>query len=134
MKEIVLNHPMIKHKIAILRNEKTGTKEFRELISEIAMLLCYEALRDAKPYEVEVTTPIAKTTCFKVDENNYAFVPILRAGMGMVEGVLTIMPNAKIGHIGLYRNEKTLEPVRYYCKLPEKSYSFRSNASNRWLW
>ena len=119
MKEVILKHPMIKHKIAILRNEKTGTKEFRELIKEIAMLLCYEALKDAKTYETEVKTPIAKTTCEKVDENNYAFVPILRAGMGMVDGVLTIMPNAKIGHIGLYRNEETLEPVRYYCKLPE---------------
>ena len=119
MKEVILNHPMIKHKIAILRNEKTGTKEFRELISEIAMLLCYEALSDAKPNKVKVKTPIAETTCYEVDENNYAFVPILRAGMGMVDGVLRLMPNAKIGHIGLYRNEETLEPVRYYCKLPE---------------
>lgn len=119
MKEIILNHPMIKHKIAILRNEKTGTKEFRELISEIAMLLCYEALKDAKTETVDVKTPITDTKCEKVDENNYAFVPILRAGMGMVDGVLRLMPNAKIGHIGLYRNEETLEPVRYYCKLPE---------------
>ena len=121
MKEVILSHPMIKHKIAILRNEKTGTKEFRELVSEIAMLLCYEALKDAKTTKVEVQTPIAKTKCEKVDENNYAFVPILRAGMGMVDGVLKLMPNAKIGHIGLYRNEETLEPVKYYCKLPENS-------------
>ncbi len=119
MKEIVLNHPMIKHKISILRNEKTSTKEFRELISEIAMLLCYEALADAKTDTVEIKTPITKTKGEKVDENHYAFVPILRAGMGMVDGVLTLMPNAKIGHIGLYRNEETLEPVKYYCKLPE---------------
>ena len=119
MKEVVLSHPMIKHKIAILRNKKTSTKEFRELISEIAMLLCYEALKDAKTYEKEIETPITTTIGEKVDENNYAFVPILRAGMGMVEGVLRLMPNAKIGHIGLYRNEETLEPVRYYCKLPE---------------
>ena len=119
MKEVILSHPMIKHKIAILRNEKTGTKEFRELISEIAMLLCYEALKDAKTDEVNVKTPIAETTCEIVNENNYAFVPILRAGMGMVDGVLRLMPNAKIGHIGLYRNEETLEPVKYYCKLPE---------------
>ena len=119
MKEVILNHPMVKHKIAILRNEKTGTKEFRELISEIAMLLCYEALRDAKTENVAVKTPITETICEKVDENNYAFVPILRAGMGMVDGVLRLMPNAKIGHIGLYRNEETLEPVKYYCKLPE---------------
>ena len=121
MKEVILNHPMIKHKIAILRNEKTGTKEFRELISEIAMLLCYEALKDAKTNKVKVKTPITETTCEIVDENNYAFVPILRAGLGMVDGVLKLMPNAKIGHIGLYRNEETLEPVKYYCKLPDNS-------------
>ena len=117
--EHIMNHPMIKHKISILRNEKTGTKEFRELISEIAMLLCYEALRDAKTETKDIKTPICETKGEKVDENNYAFVPILRAGMGMVDGVLRIMPNAKIGHIGLYRNEETLEPVKYYCKLPE---------------
>lgn len=119
MKEVILNHPMIKHKISILRNEKTSTKEFRELISEIAMILCYEALKDAKTEKTKIKTPITETTGEKVDENNYAFVPILRAGMGMVDGVLRVMPNAKIGHIGLYRNEETLEPVRYYCKLPE---------------
>ena len=116
--EKIMNHPLIKHKISILRNEKTSTKEFRELVSEIAMLLCYEALSDAKVHEVKVKTPITETTGYEVDENNYAFVPILRAGMGMVDGVLTLMPNAKIGHIGLYRNEETLEPVKYYCKLP----------------
>ena len=118
--EHILNHPMIKHKISVLRNEKTSTKEFRELISEIAMLLCYEALNDAKTHEVDIKTPICETKGQKIDENDYAFVPILRAGMGMVDGVLKIIPNAKIGHIGLYRNEETLEPVRYYCKLPEK--------------
>ena len=116
--EKIMNHPMIKHKISILRNEKTSTKVFRELVSEIAMLLCYEALSDAKTKKVKIKTPICETEGFEVDENNYAFVPILRAGMGMVDGVLTLMPNAKIGHIGLYRNEETLEPVRYYCKLP----------------
>ena len=119
MKEIVLNHPMVKHKISILRSEKTSTKEFRELVTEIAMLLCYEALSDAKLDEVKVKTPIMETNGYKVDENNYAFVPILRAGMGMVDGVLKLMPTAKIGHIGLYRNEETLEPVKYYCKLPD---------------
>lgn len=119
MKEIVLNHPMVKHKISILRSEKTSTKEFRELITEISMLLCYEALSDAKLDEVNVKTPITETTGYKVNENNYAFVPILRAGMGMVDGLLRLMPNAKIGHIGLYRNEETLEPVKYYCKLPD---------------
>ena len=112
MKEIILDHPMVKHKISILRNEKTSTKEFRELVAEIASLLCYEALKDAKLKKYKVKTPIAETTGYQVDENDYAFVPILRAGMGMVDGVLEVMPNAKIGHIGLYRNEETLEPVR----------------------
>lgn len=120
MKEIILNHPMIKHKISILRNEKTSTKEFRELISEIAHELCFEALSDAELKETKIKTPITETVGYKVDENDYAFVPILRAGMGMVDGVISVMPNAKIGHIGLYRNEETLEPVKYYCKLPEK--------------
>ena len=119
MKEIILNHPLVEHKISILRRKETSTKEFRELISELAMFLCFEALKDAKLKDVEVETPIAKTTGHVIDENNYAFVPILRAGMGMVDGVLQVMPNAKIGHIGLYRNEETLEPVEYYCKLPK---------------
>ena len=118
MKEIILNHPLVEHKISILRRKDTSTKEFRELISELAMFLCYEALKDAKLKDVEVETPITKTIGHVIDENNYAFVPILRAGMGMVDGVLQVMPNAKIGHIGLYRNEETLEPVEYYCKLP----------------
>lgn len=119
MKEIILNHPMIEHKISILRSKTTSTKEFRELISEIATILCLEALKDAPLKEIEVETPIAKTKGHIIDENAYAFVPILRAGLGMVDGVLTLMPNAKIGHIGLYRNEETLEPVEYYCKLPK---------------
>ena len=118
-KEIILNHPMIEHKISILRSNTTSTKEFRELISEIATILCLEALKDAPLKEIEVETPITKTKGHIIDENNYAFVPILRAGLGMVDGVLTLMPNAKIGHIGLYRNEETLEPVEYYCKLPK---------------
>ena len=120
MKEIILNHPMIEHKISILRNEKTSTKEFRELIGEIATILCLEALKDAPLKETVVKTPITETKGYVIDENNYAFVPILRAGLGMVDGVLTLMPNAKIGHIGLYRNEETLEPVEYYCKLPKQ--------------
>ena len=119
MKEIILNHPMIEHKISILRSEKTSTKEFRELISEIATILCLEALKDAPLKEIVVKTPITETKGYVIDENNYAFVPILRAGLGMVDGVLNLMPNAKIGHIGLYRNEETLEPVEYYCKLPK---------------
>ena len=119
MKEIILNHPLIEHKISILRRKDTSTKEFRELISELAMFLCYEALRDAKLDEITVETPIAETKGYVLNEDNYAFVPILRAGMGMIDGVLQVMPNAKIGHIGLYRNEETLEPVEYYCKLPK---------------
>lgn len=119
MKEFILDHPLIKHKISILRRKDTSTKEFRELISELAMFLCYEALSDAKLESIEVETPITKTNGYKLNENDYAFVPILRAGMGMVDGVLKVMPNAKIGHIGLYRNEETLEPVEYFCKLPK---------------
>lgn len=119
MNAIEMNHPLIEHKVGILRDKKTGTKEFRELASEIAMFLCYEALRDAQAENVEVETPMAKTTVKRVDEDKYAFVPILRAGMGMSEGITRIIPNAKIGVIGLYRNEETLEPVRYYYKVPK---------------
>ena len=119
MKEIILNHPLIEHKISILRRKDTSTKEFRELISELAVFLCYEALKDAKLNETVVETPVATTKGYVIDEDDYAFVPILRAGMGMIDGVLRVMPNAKIGHIGLYRNEETLEPVEYYCKLPK---------------
>lgn len=119
MKEIILNHPLVSHKISILRSQETSTKEFRELISELATILCLEALRDAKLERVTIKTPIKETEGFKINENDYAFVPILRAGMGMIDGVLTVIPNAKIGHIGLYRNESTLEPVEYYCKLPK---------------
>lgn len=119
MKEIILDHPMIKHKISVLRSKDTSTKEFRELISEISMILCYEAFKNEKLEEFEVETPIAKTTGYRIDENKYAFVPILRAGMGMIDGVLIVMPTAKIGHIGLYRNEETLEPVKYFSKFPK---------------
>ena len=119
MKEFILDHPLIKHKISILRSKDTSTKEFRELVSELAMFLCYEALKDAKLENVEVETPITKTTGYKLNEKDYAFVPILRAGMGMVDGVINVIPNAKVGHIGLYRNEKTLEPIEYFCKLPK---------------
>lgn len=119
MKAKEINHPLIEHKVGIMRDKKTGTKEFRELASEIAMFLCYEALRDAETEEIEVETPIAKTTVKRVNEDKYVFVPILRAGMGMVDGITRIIPNAKIGVIGLYRNEETLEPVRYYYKVPK---------------
>ena len=120
MEVIELKHPLISHKLAILRDKKTGTKEFREIISELSSFLCYEALRDAKVTDVEIETPIAKTKGQMINEDNYAFVPILRAGTGMLEGLINVMPNAKIGHIGMYRNEETLEPVRYYYKVPKE--------------
>ena len=118
MNENVLNHPLITHKLAILRDVNTGTKEFRELVTEISTLLCYEATRDARLEEVEIDTPLEKMKTGKLNEDNYAIVPILRAGMGMVEGIINVIPNAKVGHIGLYRNEETLEPVEYYYKMP----------------
>ena len=118
MKVVELNHPLIEHKLAILRDKNTGTKEFREIITEIAILLCYEATKDAKLERVTIETPLEKYDTFKLNEDNYAFVPILRAGMSMVDGIITVIPNAKIGHIGLYRNEETLEPVEYYYKMP----------------
>lgn len=119
MKTIELKHPLIEHKLAILRDKRTGTKEFRELISEISTVLCYEAMKDAKLEETEIETPLAKMKTGKLNEDKYAFVPILRAGMGMLDGVISVIPNAKIGHIGMYRNEKTFEPVNYYFKVPK---------------
>ena len=119
MEPIELKHPLLEHKLSILRNKKTGTKEFRELISEISMFLCYEALKDAKTETVEIETPVAKTKVNKVNEDDYAFIPILRAGTGMLDGLIKVLPNAKIGHIGLFRNETTLKPVRYYYKVPK---------------
>ena len=118
MNTIVLDNPLIQHKLAIIRDKKTGTKEFREIIGELATFLCYEAMSDAKLEEVEIETPICKTKVKKLNENKYAFVPILRAGTGMLDGLLKAIPNAKIGHIGLYRNEETHNPVRYYYKMP----------------
>lgn len=119
MNETVLNHPLITHKLAILRDETTGTKEFRELITEISTLLCYEATRDAKLEKTIINTPLESMETYKLDENNYFIVPILRAGMGMVDGIIHVIPNAKIGHIGLYRDEQTHQPVEYYYKMPE---------------
>lgn len=119
MKEIVLNHPLITHKLSILRDKNTGTKEFREIISEISILLCYEATKDAKLMDTIIETPLEKFETKSLNEDDYAFVPILRAGMSMVEGIIKVIPNAKIGHIGLYRNEETLEPVEYYYKMPD---------------
>ena len=119
MEIIEIKHPLIEHKLGILRDKKTGTKEFRELISEITLFLCYEAMKDAKTYEEEIETPITKMTVNKLNENHYVFVPILRAGTGMIDGIVKMIPNAKIGHIGLYRNEETLEPVKYLFKMPK---------------
>ena len=118
MKEVVLSHPLITHKLSILRDKKTGTKEFREIITEIAVLLCYEATKDAKLVKTTIETPLEKYDTYCLNEDDYAFVPILRAGMSMVDGIITVIPNAKIGHIGLYRNEETLKPVEYYYKMP----------------
>ena len=114
-----LKHPLIEHKLAILRDKKTGTKEFRELTSEVAMFLCYEAMEEAELEEVEIETPITKLKTGKLNEDKYAFVPILRAGMGMLEGITRVIPNAKIGHIGMYRDEETFEPVNYFFKVPK---------------
>ena len=119
MKAIILNHPLVKHKLSILRDKGTGTKEFREIIGELSSFLCYEALRDANLNEVEIETPLTKMKAETINENKYAFVPILRAGTGMLDGLIKVMPNAKIGHIGLYRNEETLKPVKYYYKVPK---------------
>ena len=115
----VLDHPLIQHKLAILRNENTGVKEFRELISEIAGLMCYEATRNLPTEEVEVKTPVAIAKCRMLSGKKLAIVPVLRAGLGMVDSMVDLIPSAKIGHIGLYRDPETHEPVEYYCKLPE---------------
>ena len=115
---MVLDHPLVQHKVAHLRDKNTGTKEFKELVSELAMLLCYEATRDLPTEEVEIETPIATATTHMLAGRKLALVPILRAGLGMVDGMLSLLPAAKVGHIGMYRNEETLEPVEYYCKLP----------------
>lgn len=109
---------MIQHKIGIMRNVETGSKEFRTLVSEVAMLECYEATRELELTEVEIQTPICETTVKELKGKKLAVVPILRAGLGMVDGVLNIIPAARVGHIGLYRDPKTTEPVEYYCKLP----------------
>ena len=120
MEVIELKHPLISHKLAILRDKKTGTKEFREIISELSSFLCYEALKDAKLTDVEIETPICKTKGQMINEDNYAFVPILRAGTGMLDGLINVVPNAKIGHIGMYRDEETFEPVNYFFKVPKE--------------
>ena len=120
-KVVVMDHPLIQHKIGIIRRTETSSKEFREMIGEIAMLMCYEATRDLKLEEVEIETPITKMTAKELAGKKLAVVPILRAGLGMVEGMLAMIPAAKVGHIGLYRDPETLVPVEYYCKLPADS-------------
>ena len=116
---VIFDHPLIRHKIAILRDEKASMKEFRELVEEITTLMTYESLKDVPTTEVEVQTPLEKCTQKIVEDNSVVIVPILRAGLGMVNGVHVLFPLAKVGHIGMYRDEETLEPHSYYCKLPE---------------
>ena len=115
----VLDHPLIQHKLAILRDKNTGVKEFRELIGEIAGLMCYEATRNLPTEEVDVETPIATAKCRMLAGKKLAIVPVLRAGLGMVDSMIALIPSAKIGHIGLYRDPETHKPVEYYCKLPD---------------
>lgn len=117
-KVTILDHPLIQHKTTILRQISTSNKEFRELVEEITMLMCYEALRDLPLEEVEIETPIQKTKKMMLQGKKLAIVPILRAGLGMVSGMLQLVPSAKVGHIGMYRDEETLQPHEYYCKLP----------------
>ncbi|PXV91014.1 uracil phosphoribosyltransferase [Lachnotalea glycerini] len=120
-KVTVMEHPLIQHKIGIIRRTDTGSKDFRQMIGEIAMLMCFEATRDLKLQDVKIQTPICETTVKELQGKKLAIVPILRAGLGMVDGMLEMIPAAKVGHIGLYRDPETLEPVEYYCKLPADS-------------
>lgn len=115
---VVMTHPLIQHKIGVIRRVETGSRDFRAMIGEIASLITYEATKDLKLKDVEIETPICKTTVKELSGKKMAVIPILRAGLGMVEGMLAMIPSAKVGHIGLYRNEETLEPVEYYCKIP----------------
>ena len=117
----IMEHPLIQHKIGIIRRKETSSKEFRELVSEIAMFMAYEATRDLKLTDIEIETPLQKTVVKELAGKKLAVVPILRAGLGMVEGMLAMVPAAKVGHIGLYRDPETLVPVEYYCKLPADS-------------
>ena len=115
----IFDHPLIKHKISILRDRATGMKQFRELIEEITTVMTYEAMKDVALVPVEVETPLEKTVGYRVPEESVAIVPILRAGLGMVNGIHRVLPTARVGHIGMYRDEQTLEPHEYYCKLPD---------------
>ena len=118
-KVLVMDHPLIQHKVSLMRDKETGTKEFRELLNEISMLMAYEVTRDLPLREVEIETPICRAQTKVIAGKKLANVPILRAGLGMVDGIMSLVPSAKVGHIGLYRDPNTLEPVEYYCKLPE---------------
>jgi uracil phosphoribosyltransferase len=118
-KVTVFDHPLIQHKLSIMREKDTSVKEFRELVSEVATLMCYEATRDLPLEEFEIETPVAKASVKRIAGKKLAVVPILRAGLGMVDGMLNLIPNAKVGHIGLYRDPETLLPVKYYCKMPK---------------
>ena len=118
-KPFILDHPLVQHKLSILRRTTTGTKDFRELISEIGTLLCYEATRDLELEPVEIETPMCKCIAKQISGKDPVIVPILRAGLGMVDGLQKLMPQARVGHIGLYRDEETLQPMEYYCKLPQ---------------
>ena len=134
----IMDHPLIQHKISMLRNKNTGTNEFRKLIEEIAVLMGYEALRDLPLEDVEIETPIEKCKSPMIAGKKLAVVPVLRAGLGMVNGITTLVPSAKIGHIGLYRDPETHEPHEYYCKLPESDRTEtdradRPDACNRWF-
>ena len=115
---IIMDHPLIHHKLGIMRRKTTSTKEFRDLVTEVAMLICYEATRNLPLAEIEVETPLTTTIAKEIEGKKLCIVPILRAGLHMADGILNLIPNAKVGHIGLYRNEETLEPVEYFCKLP----------------
>ena len=117
-KLVIMDHPLIQHKLSLMRSKDTGTKEFRELLEEVAMLMAYEVTRDLPLQDVEVETPICKCTARELSGKKLAIVPILRAGLGMVDGITKLVPSARVGHIGLYRDPQTLEPVEYYCKLP----------------
>ncbi|SHK64116.1 uracil phosphoribosyltransferase [Clostridium cavendishii DSM 21758] len=114
-----IGHPLILHKLAFIRDKNTGSKDFRELVEEVSMLMAYEVTRDLQMEDVEIETPICKTTCKMLSGKKMAIVPILRAGLGMVDGMLKLIPAAKVGHVGLYRDEETLQPVEYFCKMPQ---------------
>ena len=136
-KVIVTDHPLIQHKLTLMRDKNTGSKDFRELLTEISMLMGYEITRNVQLEEIEIETPVTKTKSKVIAGKKLGIVPILRAGLGMVEGFVTLVPSARVGHVGLYRDPETLKPVEYYCKLPqdieERNDNCGPNACNRWF-